>query len=581
MKKDNRVLGEIKYTSLQTQLFSIILMCFILFILFNYLIIVYAFRNRYIEYEVNSSISEVEELSKNINEGDGNLTLILNNYYEKSGAIPLFIDASGGGYKLIDPIYTSYEIKVNDGIEDYTIKLESYDIDVKVGDEISGYISLIENSTKYTYRSLTIGSVTYENEIATSSTLELDHASVIEVKLPININFLHESTEKVKTGLNLLDSDIDVFVERKGNASSYLSYYTDDTNGYLYILTQPNKYRNTNTFILIVTTHIETDSLLNIVSSYFGYVVLISIVIAVLIAVFISRVFSTPVRIIEKEMKKLALSNYETSSYNFKNKELVSLESTLNEVKKDTKEKVENIENQKESLEKLNEELKKEGELRSSFIARLSHELKTPLMVISATTEAFMSGLIKEEDELKEYNTILNEIDKTTGIIKDIINTYKTSTKELTLNVSRFDLGLVIKNTLSTLLPIAQGNKLNVIENVNSGVFIDADEELIKQVVSNFITNAFKYTKEENKIEINLIDNKNEVKFEVRNYGSHINEENLDKIWLPFFREKENVDSSSTGMGLYIVKEILTKHNYEFDVTNFDGGVLSYFIVKR
>ncbi|GEM_PF-1992535 len=581
MKKDNRVLGEIKYTSLQTQLFSIILMCFILFILFNYLIIVYAFRNRYIEYEVNSSISEVEELSKNINEGDSNLTLILNNYYEKSGAIPLFIDASGGGYKLIDPIYTSYEITVNDGIENYTIKLESYDIDVRVGDEISGYISLIENSTKYTYRFLTIGSITYENEIATSSSIELDHASVIEVELPININFLHESTEKVKTGLNLLDSNIDAFVERKGNASSYLSYYTDDTNGYLYILTQPNKYKNTNTFILIVTTHIETDSLLNIVSSYFGYVVLISIVIAVLIAVFISRVFSTPVRIIEKEMKKLALSNYETSSYNFKNKELVSLESTLNEVKKDTKEKVENIENQKESLEKLNEELKKEGELRSSFIARLSHELKTPLMVISATTEAFMSGLIKEEDELKEYNTILNEIDKTTGIIKDIINTYKTSTKELTLNVSRFDLGLVIKNTLNTLLPIAQGNKLNVIENVNSGVFIDADEELIKQVVSNFITNAFKYTKEENKIEINLIDNKNEVKFEVRNYGSHINKENLDKIWLPFFREKENVDSSSTGMGLYIVKEILTKHNYEFDVTNFDGGVLSYFIVKR
>ena len=70
-------------------------------------------------------------------------------------------------------------------------------------------------------------------------------------------------------------------------------------------------------------------------------------------------------------------------------------------------------------------------------------------------------------------------------------------------------------------------------------------------------------------------------RFEVKNYGSFISEENLTKIWLPFFREKEDVDKSSTGMGLYLVKEILEKHSFNYNVTNFEEGVISYFEVKK
>ena len=353
-----------------------------------------------------------------------------------------------------------------------------------------------------------------------------------------------------------------------------------DSNN-MFILYKPSSFEGTSYFIYVVYSLVKTDFLISVVSSYYGYILLGTILVAILIALFISRAFSKPVKQIEKEMKKLAQGNYTPSEYNFKNVELVSLENTLNEVKNDTENKVKSIENQKKTLENLNNKLVHEEELKKSFIARLSHELKTPLMVISATTEALMSGIIEEKEKEKEFDTILEEVDKTTNIIKDIINIYKSTAKEMDINITRFNLNELSDSVLSSLQQIGQVNKLNVKKNYDSIVYIDADQELMRQVVSNYITNAFKYTKEGNTIEINIKNSKEDVMYEVKNYGSYIKEENKDKIWLPFFRENENIDQTSTGMGLYIVKSILESHGYDYGVENFDGGVKSYFIIKK
>ena len=84
---------------------------------------------------------------------------------------------------------------------------------------------------------------------------------------------------------------------------------------------------------------------------------------------------------------------------------------------------------------------------------------------------------------------------------------------------------------------------------------------------------------ENNYRDVNYLDSSMFEKFIVS--GASKLEENLKKIWLPFFRENENIYSVSTGMGLYIVKEILTAHKLEFDVTNFNGGVVSCFVVNK
>ena len=585
-KSNNQKKRRIFNTSFQTQLFLIILAILTLFVIAEYVIITYSFRGRYIKSEIQDDNALVSSFLVDLNnaKNSGDNVIEIEEKFVNSGASLLIVTNKGGGFKLIDSINTKYEVKIQSGENIYTVTPPSYSIYLKENDIVSCIIKE-EKPSLYSFVTLTInGKESIKNADRNSSYIEIVDGKIIEVTIPENLNFLYEKLNSTISGLNAISDNLSSFEKVKVTKDSpYTSayYYLDNSTSTLYCLYQPTSF-DSETFVFAIFSLVRTSSILSIVSSYYGYIVLISIIISVLIALFVSRAFSTPVRIIEKEMINLTENNYNPTNYVFRNREMISLQDTLNVIKKDTEEKVESINKQKEDLEKINDELRNESELRSSFIARLSHELKTPLMVISATTEALEDGMIPQDEIKDNYETILGEVEKTTGIIKDIIGTYKTSQKkEAKLNYTRFSLNDCVNNILGSLLPLAQKKNLSVVTSLEAQAFINADKDLISQVISNFITNAFKYTKDEGKVEINILEDDTNYTFEVKNYGSHIDEDNLSKIWLPFFRENEDVDKTSTGMGLYIVKEILTNHKYEYDVTNFDGGVISYFKVKK
>lgn len=581
MKRENKLRKAISKTTFQTQLFLIVLLCFVLFIVIEYFLIQYTFRTRYVKRELDSVCEKIDKLSKDINESQDALIILLSDFYEENDAIPLYISSQTGSYTLVESSSPEYTIKVTDGTNDYDISIFTYDAMFNIGEKITLYVDASSSGNGYIAKKIIFERGEYENGSYSESSLYLEDVTVIDIKIPNNINYLFESNKNVIEGLSILNSNITVFKEIKSNQAYYAAYYRNKDSNNLFILYKPSSFEGTNDFIYVVYSIVETDFLLSVVSSYYGYILLGSILIAILIALFISWVFSTPVKQVEKEMKKLAEGDYTPSENNFRNVELVSLENTLNEVKGDTQNKVQSIENQKKSLEDLNTKLVREEELRKSFIARLSHELKTPLMVISATTEALMSGLIDESEKDKEFDTILSEVDKTTDIIKDIISTYKSTGKEMKLNKTRFSLNELSDSIILGLSQIAQVNKLEIEKVYDSNIFIDADKELLGQVISNYITNALKYTKEGYKVEIHIKNEKDSIIYEVINHGSSIKDENLEKIWLPFFRENEDVDSSSTGMGLYIVKSILESHSYEYGVENYKDGVRSFFIIRK
>ena len=585
-QKSNNQKRRIFNTSFQTQLFLIILAVFTLFVISVYLITVYSFRGRYIKSEIQDDNSLVSSFLVELNEANekGGNVLEVEEKFVNSGASLLLVTNKSGGYKIIDSVNTKYEVEITSGADTYKVIPPSYSVFLKEDDSVDCILKE-ESDGLYSFITLSVNDKdVITNDERNALFVEITNGTVTEVTKPENLNFIYEKLNSTTSGLNAISDNLSNFEKVKTTKQSPFTaayYYLDNTNSTLYCLYQPTSF-DSDVFVFAIFSLVRTSSVLSIVSSYYGYIVLISIVISVLIALFISRAFSMPVRNIEKEMINLTQNNYEPSSYVFRNREMISLQDTLNIIKKDTEDKVQSINSQKEDLERINDELRNESDLRSSFIARLSHELKTPLMVISATTEALEDGIIPEDEIKDNYETILGEVDKTTGIIKDIIGTYKTSQKKETkLNHTRFNLSEVVKEVLNPLLPLAQKKNLNVVVSLDEKIFINADKELISQVISNFITNAFKYTDVDEKIEINVIEDKENYSFEVKNYGSHIDEENLNKIWLPFYRENEDVDKTSTGMGLYIVKEILVSHKFEYDVTNFDKGVISYFRVKK
>ena len=576
--------------SFQAQLFSIVLIVLVSFIIIEYLVINYSFKGRYINTEINKYHSEVSSFLDEFNEkykNNQNILVDEEQFTNETGGYIIFLDTSSGSYKVKESKYTTYEVDFMVGTDKITAHIPSFSIDIRKDDIITCWLKEEEN--RYVFEKLTINGVSViSNNNLKEDYIVVDSATIDEVRKPNNLNYLYEKMDIVQNGIDTISKNMSYLKSFKAQAPSPYSsayYYLDQTNSILYSIYTPLSLKEAGVeeIVLAIFPMVRTQSILSTISSYYGYIVLVSVVFAVLIALYIARSFSNPIKDIEREMINLGNSKYKLSNYTFKNRELISLQTTLNQIKTDTKLKVESIENQKYALEKLNDELKKESDLRSTFIARLSHELKTPLMVISATAEALEDGIIKEDEIDASYQTILDEVDKATTIIKDIINTYKnTSTnKDSGLKMVRFNLNELVDEILSSLEPLYEKKRFTMAKKYDSTVYISADKGMIKEVVSNYLTNAFKYTNEGGKIEINIQELKDCFRFEVKNYGSFISEENLNKIWLPFFREKEDVDKSSTGMGLYLVKEILEKHSFNYGVTNFDEGVVSFFEVKK
>ena len=579
MKAQKKALEKkIHNISLQTQLFLILIIVFFVLIVAEYIIVMYSFNNRYTRSEIDEKVQSTSLLITEINKEGINHSKTIEDFSNNTSSLVIMLTNETGVYKPSSSLYSRYTILVSSEDNTYEVLINDLSIDVSSSLLVSGVFK--QENDYYIPLSLKVGNTeviktTYTD---TNDLLHLENASIKEIRKPLNLNYIYGSWSKVNNSINSITSSITNFKIVKKDIPYLVGYYNDKETYTLNVLYETSVEGE---FVLIIFDMVNTKSLVSLISPYYGYFILFSLAIVLLIALFISRAFTTPVKTIEGEMMRLVNEDYTKSNHSFRNKELISLQDNLNFVKEKTKERVEEIESQKERVEKLNSELLNENEIRSSFISRLSHELKTPIMVISATTEALKDGIIKGSDVEKEYDNILEEVDKTNTIIKNIISTYRGSKEEVTLNVTRFNLGKLIEEVLNPLLPIASKNGIIVKTNINSQVYMNADRKLIGEVISNFITNAFKYTEKGKKVEINLLDNDVNYIFEVKNYGAHINPENLEKIWLPFYRENNNIDKNSTGMGLYLVRKILSTHNIPHEVTNFSDGVKSYFIIEK
>ena len=569
---------KIHNISLQTQLFLILIIVFFVLVVAEYIIAMYSFNNRYTRSEIDDKLATTTALITDINKEGMEHAKTIEAFANNTSSLVVMLTNETGVYKPSTSKYDKYTILLKSNNQIYEILIDDLSIEVSSSNLASGVFK--KDGEYYIPLSLTIDSRQVINSSYSNSSdlVQLDSATIAEVRKPLNLNYIYGSWSKVKESINSITTSITNFKIVKKDIPYLVGYYHDKETHTLNILYETDI---DDEFVLIIFDMVNTNSLVSLISPYYGYFILFSLVIVLLIALFISRAFTTPVKTVESEMMKLVNEDYTKSDHTFRNKELISLQDNLNFVKEKTKERVEEIEAQKERVEKLNSELLNENEIRSSFISRLSHELKTPIMVISATTEALKDGIIEGEDVIKEYDNILEEVDKTNTIIRNIISTYRGSKKEVELNVTRFNLGKLIEEVLNPLSPIANKNEIIIQTNINNQVYMNADRKLIGEVVSNFITNAFKYTEKGKKVEINLLDNDVNYIFEVKNYGAHINPENLEKIWLPFYRENNNIDKNSTGMGLYLVRKILSTHNIPHDVTNFSDGVKSYFIIEK
>lgn len=220
--------------------------------------------------------------------------------------------------------------------------------------------------------------------------------------------------------------------------------------------------------------------------------------------------------------------------------------------------------------------------MRKSFVANISHEFKTPMTSIGGFIDGILDGTIEEDKQHYYLEIVSDEVKRLSRLVQSMLSMAKLESGEFVLNPELFDL----REMLYTIV-ISQEQRIEKkgLEIIGLGelpsVSINADKDLIHQVIYNLVDNAIKFNDDNGKIEFLLKKEAKKIVFTIGNTGKAIPEKELPFVFERFYKVDKSRSSSknSTGLGLYIVKTIVTAHGGSIKVAVRDNCYTSFIVV--
>ena len=230
------------------------------------------------------------------------------------------------------------------------------------------------------------------------------------------------------------------------------------------------------------------------------------------------------------------------------------------------------------------ESLERSERLRSEFIANISHELKTPMTVIAGFADGILDGTIPHENETRYLNVISSETRRMSRLVTSMLEMtrLRSADSEEILNGS-FDISEVARLTLLNLGGQIGQKRLDVNAVLpEAPVLARGDRDSITQVVYNLLENAIKFSNDGGEIGLELWKQGSRAYVSIENRGETIPEDELPNIFDRFHKtdKSRSADRDGVGLGLYLVKTILDKHNEDVFVTSADGVTKFVFTLR-
>ncbi|QWG30409.1 HAMP domain-containing histidine kinase [Bacillus mycoides] len=236
------------------------------------------------------------------------------------------------------------------------------------------------------------------------------------------------------------------------------------------------------------------------------------------------------------------------------------------------------VKNLHETNTDLRNELKKEQQLeqsRKEFMSMVSHELKTPIAAVMGQLDGMIHGIgaYKDRDKyLKRSYEMMQDINVLTEKMSELS---KMQNPQFKPNLEVISLSNIIEDVMKKVDYFISVKQLNVQSNIKQDVQILADPKFIQTAIFNIISNAIHYTIDHQHVYIKLYEKPNGYALEVLNTGSQIDEDKLAHLFEPFYRANPGNNGlvQGSGLGLYIVKQILDKHQFPYGIQNTPQGV--------
>lgn len=235
------------------------------------------------------------------------------------------------------------------------------------------------------------------------------------------------------------------------------------------------------------------------------------------------------------------------------------------------------------SFDDMLDKIEKTLENEKQFTSDASHELRTPVAVITSECE-YVLDCARDLDEAKEsVESIKRQADKMTKLISELLTISRMDRSTIALNFEKIDLSELLSFVCDEQEEIRQEN-IKLIRNIQPEISAYGDRVMLTRLFINLISNAYQYGKENGTIKVTLSESGENVTFSVEDDGIGIEADQLDKIWERFYRadQSRNTESGSMGLGLSMVKWITNSHGGDITVKSEIGhGTIFTFTMPK
>ena len=314
---------------------------------------------------------------------------------------------------------------------------------------------------------------------------------------------------------------------------------------------------------------------LTIISTLQHQLLIVMFFVSLIISLLFSRYLAHPIVRLSEESKKLRDLKFDESLKIKRRDEIGDLSNNLNFMSYELKRTLDLLQ---DANEKLKIEMKREREQerqRRNLFTSISHELKTPITILKGE----IGGMIDQVGDYKDRDVYLEStygwIENLENLVSEILTISRLEGEKMNLDLTHTNISELLNKIYHTHQTLADKQEVLFNHRIEPDLVIKADQSQLQIALSNVINNAIFYTQPKKEVEVKL---RQEVEFAilmVTNVGAYIAEDELKHLFEPFYRidKSRNRHTGGSGLGLFIVKNILDLHRFEYTLRNIENGV--------
>ena len=405
----------------------------------------------------------------------------------------------------------------------------------------------------------------------------------------IYADFLYPSMDVLRQN-QVLEQIIDFSSSLKSNRHSEKREFLSRTDNYQIVKVYDNRVGSyylellgvidNTTWIYVRSNYQSMMESVAISNQFLAYIGIIVTIIGIFIMYMVSKSFTKPILELSEIATRMSDLDFDAKYIVDRKDEIGTLGRSINVLSEKLEDTISELKSANNELQKDIDNKTQIDEMRTEFLSNVSHELKTPIALIQGYAEGLMENINEDEESRRFYcDVIIDEASKMNVMVKKLLSLNHIEFGENPITFERFDIIEVIKSVLVSTEILFRQKEITLYFEKYEPIYVWADEYMVEEVITNFISNALNHVDGKRMIEIKLLNNEGIVRVAVFNTGKNIPEEDIEKIWDKFYKvdKARTREYGGSGIGLSIVKAIMSAMNQNFGVINHETGVEFWF----